>query len=47
MTGTAYAPIAAVTVALRRALLRRRPEVTSWRQVLEAARIVHGQPRAG
>ncbi|WP_406359460.1 WhiB family transcriptional regulator [Streptomyces sp. NBC_01544] len=30
----------------RRALLRRRPGVTSWRQVLEAARIAHEQPRA-
>ncbi|MFF3354123.1 WhiB family transcriptional regulator [Streptomyces sp. NPDC002917] len=31
----------------RRALLRRRPDVTSWRHVLEAARIAHEQPRAG
>lgn len=30
----------------RRALLRRRPEVTSWRQMLEAARVAHGQPQA-
>ncbi|MET7550801.1 WhiB family transcriptional regulator [Streptomyces sp. NPDC005500] len=30
----------------RRALLRRRPDVTSWRQVLEAARIANEQPRA-
>ncbi|MFE9250926.1 WhiB family transcriptional regulator [Streptomyces sp. NPDC007088] len=31
----------------RRALLRRRPEVASWRQVLERARREHEQPRAG
>ncbi|MER5376285.1 WhiB family transcriptional regulator [Streptomyces sp. NPDC002553] len=30
----------------RRALLRRRPNVTSWRQVLESARDEHEQPRA-
>lgn len=30
----------------RRALLRRRPKVTSWRQVLEATRSAHEQPRA-
>jgi WhiB family transcriptional regulator, redox-sensing transcriptional regulator len=27
----------------RRALLRRRPEVTSWRELLESARTVHAQ----
>ncbi len=27
----------------RRALLRRRPEVTSWRQLLETARLTHQQ----
>ncbi|MEU6769568.1 WhiB family transcriptional regulator [Streptomyces sp. NPDC046853] len=32
----------------RRALLRRRPTVTSWRRLLEAARVEHGrQRRAG
>lgn len=31
----------------RRALLRRRPEVTSWRQLLEAARRDHGAGRYG
>ncbi|MET8816414.1 WhiB family transcriptional regulator [Streptomyces sp. NPDC004549] len=31
----------------RRALLRRRPDVPSWRQVLENARREHEQPRAG
>ncbi|OEJ42860.1 WhiB family transcriptional regulator [Streptomyces agglomeratus] len=30
----------------RRALLRRRPHVTSWRQVLESARSAHEQSRA-
>ncbi|MFJ9580912.1 WhiB family transcriptional regulator [Streptomyces sp. NPDC101191] len=30
----------------RRALLRRRPNVTSWRQVLESVRDEHEQPRA-
>jgi WhiB family redox-sensing transcriptional regulator len=30
----------------RRALLRRRPDVASWRQVLESARREHEQPRA-
>ncbi|MGX1886818.1 WhiB family transcriptional regulator [Streptomyces sp. NPDC055287] len=29
----------------RRALLRRRPHVTSWRQVLESARHAHEQPK--
>ncbi|OEJ23064.1 WhiB family transcriptional regulator [Streptomyces agglomeratus] len=31
----------------RRALLRRRPHVTSWRQVLQAAQAAHEQSRAG
>ncbi|MFI8193428.1 WhiB family transcriptional regulator [Streptomyces sp. NPDC085946] len=31
----------------RRALLRRRPNVVSWRQVLESARREQEQPRAG
>lgn len=31
----------------RRALLRRRPAVTSWRSVLEMARTEHERPRAG
>jgi WhiB family redox-sensing transcriptional regulator len=31
----------------RRALLRRRPDVASWRQVLESARREHERPRAG
>ncbi len=30
----------------RRALLKRRPEVTSWRQLLSAARAVHEATRA-
>ncbi|MFB7836221.1 WhiB family transcriptional regulator [Streptomyces sp. NPDC056056] len=30
----------------RRALLRRRPDVTSWRQALEDARHEQGQPHA-
>ena len=31
----------------RRALLRRRPDVPSWRKVLEEARCEHEQPRVG
>jgi len=31
----------------RRALLRRRPEVTSWRELLESARSVHAQTEIG
>ncbi|MER5905115.1 WhiB family transcriptional regulator [Streptomyces mirabilis] len=30
----------------RRALLRRRPTVTSWRRLLETARVEHGRDRA-
>lgn len=30
----------------RRALLRRRPDVASWRQVLQSARLEQEQPRA-
>ncbi|MGA5264756.1 WhiB family transcriptional regulator [Streptomyces griseoincarnatus] len=29
----------------RRALLRRRPTVTSWRRLLETARVEYGRPR--
>jgi len=30
----------------RRALLRRRPDVTSWRELLETARTAHGRSTA-